>query len=138
VLQQVRAGLSREPIRHSFILPGVEAGYARAVAALAYLLLPVSGLFAFLRGSSTRVRFHGLQAIFIGLLWPIALYVAALGPPGITQGVFVAGTLVWLGFLVAALLGADPRVPFLSTYLKRAAAEELRAEPRSTSGNSSP
>ena len=87
------------------------------MAALAYLLLPVTGLIAFLTGRNGRVRAHGLQAIVIGLLWPVALYAAALGPPVAVQAVFAVGLLVWLAFLVATALGRDPRLPIVGTRL---------------------
>ena len=113
------------------------AYYARPVAALAYLFLPITGLVAVLGGSSQRARFHGLQAIVLGLVWPVALYGAALLSPGVTQVVFVVGALAWLGFLIATLVGADPRIPLLAGPLERAAGGDLRAEPRNTSGTTS-
>jgi uncharacterized membrane protein len=97
------------------------------VAALAYLLLPVTGLAAYLTGKSERVRFHGLQAIALGLAWPAALYGCTYLTPGATQACAVAGAALWLGFLVTTALGLNPRIPVAGNYLQRAAAEDPRA-----------
>ena len=104
------------------------------MAAFAYVLLPITGLVAYLTGADGRARFHGLQAIAIGLLWPVALYIAALGPAVAVQAVFVVGALVWFGFLVATLLGRDPRLPLIGRSLERLAVLGSRDERRSTSG----
>lgn len=103
------------------------------MAALAYLLLPLSGLIAFLAGSSPRLRFHGLQAIAIGTLWPAALYAAALGPASVVQAVFALGVTAWLVLLSSAALGKDLRLPGLGRFLEEAAGFS-RGEPRNTSG----
>jgi len=117
-------------------MPGTGAHYAHAVkATLAYVLLPVSGLIAYLGGAEARTRFHGLQAIALGLLIPVALYVAALGPPVLVQVTFAAGMLVWLAFVALTALGRDPRLPFVHSSLERLAAVDVRDVPRSTSGN---
>ena len=108
------------------------------MAAFAYVLLPVSGLIAYLMARDARGRTHGLQAITIGVVWPVLLYAAALGPAFAVQAVFVAGTLVWLAFLLLALIGRDPRLPWVGRRLERAATAGVRDEPRSTSGTSSP
>ena len=117
-------------------MPGPGPHYASVVkAGLAYLFLPVTGLVAYLTGADPRTRFHGLQAIVVGLLWPVALYVAALGPPALVQFVFVAGALVWLVFLSATLAGRNPRIPGAFRALERVAATSIRDAPRSTSGS---
>ena len=105
------------------------------MAAFAYLLLPVTGLVAFLTGHDARSRFHGLQAIALGLVWPVALYVAALGSASAVQVVFVAGAVVWAAFLVLTILGRDPRLPVLGSYFESLAAVSTKDEPRSTSGS---
>ena len=105
------------------------------MAALAYLLLPVTGLIAYLTGRDRRVRTHGLQAIFIGLSWPIALYIAALGPPVAVQVVFGMGALVWLAFLGLAGLGRDPLIPVVGPILEALAVAGTKDAPRSTSGS---
>ena len=89
------------------------------MAALAYLFLPVTGLIAYLKGPSARVRFHGLQAVLIGLVWPIALYVASALSARMTQAVYLLGAVVWIGFMVGTLIGRDPRVPGMSRTLGR-------------------
>ena len=108
------------------------------MAALAYVLLPITGLVAYLSGRDRRSRAHGLQAIAIGLLWPLSLYVAAFGPAVAVQVVFGLWTLVWLAFLIATALGRDPRLPIVGTRLFELAAEGTKDGPRSTSGSSSP
>ena len=100
------------------------------MAALAYVLLPISGLIAYLKGSSQRMRFHGLQAIFIGLVWPLALYACTYLSPGVTQACFAVGGAVWLTFLATAAFGADPRIPLVGAGLSRAA----RGDPRAPAG----
>lgn len=97
------------------------------MAALAYLLLPVSGLAAYLKGRSPRVRFHGLQAIALGLVWPAALYGCTFWTPGATQVCAAAGAAVWLGFLAATAFGSNPRLPVAGKFLQRAAREDPRS-----------
>jgi uncharacterized membrane protein len=92
------------------------------VAALAYVLLPVTGLIAYVKGSRVRTRLHGLQAIVLGLVWPAALYAASTVSPGGTQLVFVVGAVVWLFLVVAVALGRDPVLPGLGRLLRWAAA----------------
>jgi len=99
------------------------------VAALAYLLLPVSGLAAYLAGRSARTRFHGLQAVTLGLAWPAALYACTYVTPGATQACALVGAVTWLGFLVATALGLDPRIPFAGRYLEEAAREDPKGVP---------
>ena len=96
------------------------------MAALAYLFLPVSGLFVYLRGANARVRWHGLQAIFIGFVWPVALFACTYASPGVTQAGFVLGAAIWIGFLVATAAGKDPRIPLVGIALRRAAAGDPR------------
>jgi uncharacterized membrane protein len=93
------------------------------MAALAYLLPPVTGLFAYLLGSSERTRRHGLQSVAFGLLWPAALYGAAALSPGAAQAGFAAGGLVWVGLLLTTLVGLDLHVPGTAKWLGAAAAE---------------
>ena len=91
------------------------------MAALAYLLLPVSGLLAYSLGSTPRLRFHGAQAVFLGLVWPLALYACSFVSPFLTQLAFVAGVAAWLWLSVATATGRDPRLPLVGEYLWRAA-----------------
>jgi uncharacterized membrane protein len=88
---------------------------------LAYLFPPISGLVAYLKGASARVRFHGLQAIALGLVWPATLFAGSWVSPGATQAVFVAGVIVWLTLLVSAAAGIDVRLPGVAGLLERAA-----------------
>lgn len=74
--------------------------------------------------ADARVRFHGLQAIAVGLLWPVLLYAGAALSERVTQVVFATGTVVWLGFLVAASIGRDPTLPVVSRALARTAGYE--------------
>ena len=97
------------------------------MAALAYLFLPVSGLAAYLMGRSERTRFHGLQAIALGLAWPAALYGCTYLTPGVTQVCAAVGGLAWLGFLLGAGFGRDPRIPLLGRYLQHVAQDDPRA-----------
>ena len=92
------------------------------MSALAYLLLPVTGIFAFLRGASPRVRAHGLQAVIYGALWPAALYLASEISATATLVVALAGGAVWLGLLGTAALGRDLWLPGLGRFLERATA----------------
>lgn len=91
------------------------------MAALSYLLLPVSGLIAFLTAADARVRFHGSQAIALGLVWPLALYGGSLISATVTQVVFALGVVVWASFAVGALVGRDPVLPGLAGILSGAA-----------------
>jgi uncharacterized membrane protein len=97
------------------------------MAALAYVILPISGLLAYFHGSSARMRFHGLQAIAIGALWPLALYGASAISRRASQAVWIAGGLVWLVFMVLAGAGIDARLPVLGRLLQRAAARSPKA-----------
>ncbi|MGH2809050.1 MAG: hypothetical protein ACRDKT_17440 [Actinomycetota bacterium] len=97
------------------------------MAGAAYLLLPVTGVIAYFVAKDARTRFHGLQAVAIGFAWPVLLYGASFVSAVITQVVFALGTLVWLVFLVGALIGRDPKIPGMWRALRRlavAAAEE--------------
>ena len=96
-------------------------------AGLAYLLLPVTGLFASLSGRTPRTRFHGYQAVILGALWPLFLIAASKISPAATKVAFVAGALVWLGYMLPALFGADPRLPLIGRTLQRAAEPDPKA-----------
>jgi uncharacterized membrane protein len=92
------------------------------MAALAYVLLPLSGLVAYAVGSSSRMRLHGLQAIALGAAWPAALFVGSWISPWVTRVVFVVGALTWIALMVLTAAGRDPGLPGLSGLLQRAAA----------------
>ena len=81
------------------------------MAALAYLLPPLSGLLVYSMGRDQRARFHGLQAVVFGFLWPAAIYVGSLAGPTGTRVVFALGALVWIALIGMTALGRDPRLP---------------------------
>ena len=95
------------------------------MAALAYLVLPVTGLVAYFSGRTPRARWHGLQAIVIGALWPASLYLASASKESLVLPVALGGAAVWLLFLVATALGRDPSLPWLGPKLKELATDEL-------------
>ncbi|MGH2755455.1 MAG: hypothetical protein ACRDLB_13630 [Actinomycetota bacterium] len=95
------------------------------MATLAYLLLPLSGIAAYLGGGTARIRFHGLQAIVFGTVWPLALYGGSAISTAITKVVFVAGAVLWVVFLAGTVVGRDPRIPVLGPMLERAARDAL-------------
>ena len=95
------------------------------MAALAYLVLPVTGLLAFFSGSTKRVRWHGLQAIVLGALWPALLYLAAAVKESLVLPVAIGGAVIWLLFLAGAALGRDPSLPWLGPKLRDLATDEL-------------
>jgi hypothetical protein len=97
------------------------------MAALAYLLPPVTGLVAYFTGSSLRTRWHGLQSIAFGLLWPALMFAGSAVSAGAAQLAFGVGTLVWLVLLAATATGMDPKLPG-GSRLKRAAERSLREE----------
>jgi uncharacterized membrane protein len=109
---------AREAARSETHEPVVSAS---AMAALAYLLPPLTGLVAYLGGSTPRARFHGLQAILFGVVWPVLLYVVSYVSPVATQVVFVVGVVFWAFSLAVTALGRDLRVPGLRAALERAA-----------------
>ena len=81
------------------------------MAALAYLLPPLSGLLVYSMGRDPRARFHGLQAVVFGFLWPAAIYAGSLAGPTGTRVVFALGALIWISFFGITALGRDPRLP---------------------------
>ena len=91
------------------------------MAALAYLTPPISGAVAFFFADQPRVRFHGLQSVAIGAVWPIFLYTASLLSARVTQAVFILGLLVWIGSFVVAAAGRDVRLPVVGRALAHAA-----------------
>lgn len=87
------------------------------MAALAYVLLPVTGILTFLLSASPRTRAHGLQAIVLGTLWPLLLYAASALAADLTWVVAVIGAFAWLGFMVLTASGRDPKLPFIGGWL---------------------
>ena len=97
------------------------------MAGVAYLFLPVSGLIAYFNGTTARTRFHGLQAILIGCLWPLSLILCSKVSPGATQTAFVLGGAIWLALMIPTFLGLDPRLPGLGRLLQNAAEDDPSA-----------
>ena len=95
------------------------------MAALAYLVLPVTGAIAYFSGQTPRTRWHGLQAIVLGALWPAAMYLAAAAGDALVAPVTIAGAAVWLLFLAGAAIGRDPSLPWLGPKLRELATDEL-------------
>ena len=95
------------------------------MAAFAYLALPVTGLLAYFSGRTPRARWHGLQAIVIGALWPSFLYLAAAVRESLVLPVAFGGAAVWLRFLAGAAAGKDPSIPWLGPKLRELATDEL-------------
>jgi uncharacterized membrane protein len=108
------------------------------MAALAYLVPPVTGLVAYLAAHSARTRFHGLQSVLLGVLWPLALYAGALLSPEVTQGAGAAGALAWLVFLGGAAIGKDPRWPLLGGTLRALAENSPRSAGRASTSSGAP
>lgn len=89
------------------------------MAAFAYVLLPVTGMLAFFRGSTARTRFHGLQAVTFGLAWALALYGGSALSPVATKIVFATGCAAWLVLVIATAIGRDPKIPGLAGRFER-------------------
>jgi len=100
-----------------------------SVSALAYLVPPVSGLVALFRGKSARARFHGLQSVAFGALWPAILWSCSFVSPRATQIAFVLGIVLWVLLIGAAAFGRDLRLPFLGRFLVAAAEVPPTGEP---------
>ncbi|HEX2240286.1 MAG TPA: hypothetical protein VHJ82_03995 [Actinomycetota bacterium] len=91
------------------------------MSALAYVLPPLSGAVAYLKSSSPTVRFHGLQSVILGVVWPIALYVGSAISRLATNVVFAAGFLVWAVLLVTTARGGAFRLPLVGSLCARLA-----------------
>ena len=96
------------------------------MAALTYLLPPISGLIAYFAATQERVRYHGVQSVAFGLLWPASLYACSAISPGATQAGFFAGAGLWVLLFVLTLAGMNPRLPGTGSLLTRLAAEPPR------------
>jgi uncharacterized membrane protein len=97
------------------------------VTTLAYALPPLTGLAVYLVGESARQRFHGLQAIALGLIAAASLYAASAISSSLTPFVFIFWVVMWAFLVIASLAGKDPRIPLLAGLLKRAAVDDPRA-----------
>jgi uncharacterized membrane protein len=90
------------------------------MAALAYLLLPISGMLAYFSWGGPRVRFHGAQAVALGLVWSIFLFACSAVSVVATQVVFLLGAIVWLGLIVTTAFGRDIKLPLIGRACARA------------------
>ena len=104
------------------------------MAALAYLLPPLSGLVAYLLAADARVRFHGLQSIVFGAAWVVLVYLGAVFSPGFTRVAFGVGGLVWLALLGTTASGFDVGLPGIAERLR--AAVSYRTDQDDAVGNS--
>lgn len=96
------------------------------MAALAYLFPPISGLIAYFMGRDERVRYHGMQAVIFGLVWPMAIYGCSRISPGATQVAFFAGAAMWLLLFALTAFGLNPRLPGTGPILTRLTTESPR------------
>lgn len=90
--------------------------------ALAYLVPPVTGFWAFVRGADVRTKAHGFQSIVLGTLWPLGLYLGSWITPGATQAVFVVFVALWLALMLSTASGRGPVSPGLVRRLEEARA----------------
>jgi uncharacterized membrane protein len=91
------------------------------MAWLAYLVPPLSGFIAYSTSSSSRTRWHGLQAVWIGFIFPLILYAASWITPTVTRVVLVLELVLWIVYPVGAAMGKDPALPIVGEFSKRAA-----------------
>lgn len=94
------------------------------MAALAYLFLPVSGMLAYFSWGGPRWKFHGAQAVALGLAWSLALFAASFIAAVATQIVFLLGGSVWLGLMLTTAFGRDVKLPIIGRACARAAGLE--------------
>ncbi len=95
------------------------------MAAFAYVLLPITGLVAYFSGKTPRVRWHGLQAIVLGAVWPALLYLGGAVDESLVLPFAIGGAATWLLFLAATAIGRDPSLPWLGPRLRAIATDEL-------------
>ena len=88
------------------------------MAALAYLLPPLSGLIAYLFSVQARIRWHGLQSVVLGTVWPLCVYAGAALAPLLTRVAFGLGALVWIALLASTAFGADVGLPGIGDRLR--------------------
>lgn len=70
---------------------------------------------AYFLGGSPRARFHGLQAVVLGLVWPLVLFGCSAVAPLATQAAFILGGILWLFLIVTTATGRNPRLPLVGT-----------------------
>jgi uncharacterized membrane protein len=74
---------------------------------------------AFFAGSDARTRFHGLQAVVLGVVWPVVLYACSALSAVLTQVGFLVGAVVWLLFIISTAAGKDPKLPIVGGLCAR-------------------
>ncbi len=97
------------------------------MAVVAYLFPPLSGLLAYFVATDARARFHGLQSVLFGALWPASLYVSSWVGIGATQAAAAVGGMTWALLLLFSALGKDPGFPLVGGWLRRATEVSPRA-----------
>ncbi len=83
---------------------------------VAYVLEWLSGIvvFAVAKQSEKRLRFHALQAVFLGILATVLSFIPVIG--------WFLGVLLWLAGIVIgikAYQGEDINLPILGEYAKK-------------------
>jgi hypothetical protein len=81
-------------------------------------------LWAFSRGPDARTKAHGFQAIVLGTIWPICLYVGSAITPGATQIIFVMFAFIWIGAILLTASGRGVVVPGLQERIARSEATD--------------
>ncbi|MDP9225017.1 MAG: hypothetical protein M3P18_14455 [Actinomycetota bacterium] len=99
--------------------------------ALAYVLLPVSGIIAYVKGTTAEVRWHGLQAVVLGAVWPVLLYASTWIDPVVTQVLFGIGLLTWLVLMAGAAFDRGIRLPVVGAWLHAVAETSVLDDPLS-------
>ncbi len=93
---------------------------------LVYLFPPLTGLIAYFTSGNARTRWHGLQSVVLGFLWPAGLYAGALISATATQVAGALGASAWLTFVIGTGIGRDLSIPYLGPVLRLWAAESPR------------
>lgn len=99
------------------------------MAVLAYLLPPISGLLAYLKGGTDAVRFHGLQSVLLGVLWPALLFGCSEVSPTATRVAAAVGAGSWIMLAVVAGAGGRPVIASVANRIERAVGRSVRGEP---------
>ncbi len=95
----------------------------------AYLFPPLTGLIAFFAGAKERTRWHGLQSVVLGSIWPAGLYAGAFVSPVATQLAGVLGAAAWLTLGFATAIGRDPSIPLVGPILRSWAQADPKVMP---------
>ena len=66
------------------------------------------------------MRFHGAQAVALGLVWSISLFACSAVSVVATQVVFLVGAVAWLGLIVTTAFGRDLKLPVIGRACARA------------------